>query len=1110
MALFQDCSVLFELRGLSFKEKKKIKFAVTDNGGNMSYVPNKQCSLIVTTGVSSLSPSRLRNIVKHQIPVVGLDYVRQCLEANCRLPVDDYKLDISSLTNTPPSVNKADSKGGTRSGQVFTIVAVYTEKDRDLPQFPENYQVAKYSHFQKPNSRSWYLLELQSAKSDHLREYRVVRYWKDDIQSKKAAVRDQIMFMSSSEEAVKVYQQLIDSMTAEGLKQQTYVPEQVYEMGSAPFQQLLLEEKLNLGELSDEVGVFVELLWKESLGCIDLVLNTPVHKISLNDVTRAEGLLLQIQRKITQNNSEEVASLWSEYCSLLPPRSPVSVNMSTVSKQFDLCQRHLNVSEMTLGGTVLSSVGKYRALRCGIEEVDNGSSEFTAVTSLLQNSKAQVHQIFRVSRAPELQNFKSELGQIRPLLHSSSPHNFVGILSRGLLLPNVAVDQHGIQRTDAGNLGSGIYFSDDIKTALKYSQCSSTDGSRLLLVCDVALGALQGPPKERPESDPGPEGHDSVHGVHNTPRLQSEFMVPLINDSSNFLFKTPQVLSHLFTLKCYCSNVRGEEQGREHSSNSIQFNSIYLYSPKSQQQKCRQIVTTTKWQIKFEKLKKNPIGGKRETSRRTTVKEGSTPMDGQAVDVTRTDVCPDVIRSLSLWSQIDAFSRSVFVRCSFPCQGTADVNYPTANRHMLRTLAQAGGGAYEFFDPKSKHICAPACSSPKQLHALFNDCHTLVFGFVPHCTQATLLGDLGGQEIKTMVSTCELQKTKGTFLHKLTARAIIRDFEDGSLDSNAVLHEEKKAELKSLVIELSKEYSILSQFTSFVAIEERDSEEEGGFTDIPKLIAEEDVDFLPYITWAEEEEEMSDILDSQPMSQRENLMENHYFHFNCQNKVYWQPTGSVLLQGFGSRPIHSKILPCLFLIQVQFMISWTKDCSFNVCSPPAPAPSPRTVPQPQARPHPLPMDPTPRPPPKHRSYSQSRSLLFLLFMMKSFYSRCRPSPDGYWELTPAQADILKLLATLLVLQLMRLENIQVGQMLRTLFCLEDSICRPDHWEAVNRAVKWVCWADRQYPCVYSRLEFGLSWDSSTKQLLGAEKINKCSPLIGLNLNPNPYQGPIML
>ncbi|MED6292293.1 hypothetical protein CHARACLAT_032413, partial [Characodon lateralis] len=205
----------------------------------------------------------------------------------------------------------------------------------------------------------------------------------------------------------------------------------------------------------------------------------------------------------------------------------------------------------------------------------------------------------------------------------------------------------------------------------------------------------------------------------------------------------------------------------------------------------------------------------------------------------------------------------------------------TANRHMLRALAQAGGGAYEFFDTKTKHTWAekvkrqvkrmssPGCSSisvkwqqfnpradpplqaPKQLHALFNDCHTLVYGFVPHCTEATLLGDLRGQELKTMVSTTELQRTRGTFLHKLTARALIRDYEDGNLDTTEAEHEGKKAELKSFIVDLSKEFSILSQFTSFVAIEERDSERaEDGITDIPKLIAEEDVDFLPYISWS--------------------------------------------------------------------------------------------------------------------------------------------------------------------------------------------------------------------------------------------------------------------
>ena len=48
--------------------------------------------------------------------------------------------------------------------------------------------------------------------------------------------------------------------------------------------QLLLEERLNTGSLPQEVGVFVELLWAEALGCLDNVLSVPVTDLSLNDV----------------------------------------------------------------------------------------------------------------------------------------------------------------------------------------------------------------------------------------------------------------------------------------------------------------------------------------------------------------------------------------------------------------------------------------------------------------------------------------------------------------------------------------------------------------------------------------------------------------------------------------------------------------------------------------------------------------------------------------------------------------------------------------------------------------------------------------------------------
>ncbi|XP_013770398.1 poly [ADP-ribose] polymerase 4 isoform X2 [Pundamilia nyererei] len=1228
MAVFDNCSVLFELRGLSFKEKKTVKSAVTGHGGSLSFVVNKQCSLVVTTDVSNLSSNRLRSIQKHHTPVVGVDYVYRCVERGVLLQVDEYKLDTSSALSAPlhrssfkaaPLASLAPqqigSKGraqpvecvsGTqraespeRSGNVLDRFRIYRDTDSDLPSDQSDFQVAKYSIFEKVNSNSWCVLELQSFKGEEGRQYRVVRYWKDDILCEKKAVRDKLVFLSTSEEALEVFQALRDSLEASGLRRQSRFPPSAREMGSAPLQQLLLEEKLNTGSLSQEVGVFVELLWTEALGCLDNILRVSVDKLSLNDVSRAEGLLLQAQKKLTEGNHTELMSLLEDVYTLLPHRQP-SIFPSTklISQKLDLCQLIrdvLNASEMTLRSPAPSTVGKYRALRCSVETVPPSSSEFQAVTDLLQD-RVQIQQIVRVGRGVELQTFKSELGNVKPLLHSSSPNNFVGILSRGLLLPRVGVEHHGIERTDVGKLGGGIYFSDSLSTSLKYSKPGVTDGSRLLLVCDVALGRCRQVYRTDVLLKQAPDGYDSVRGVRRAPNTPSEFeddeyvvyspdqvklkyVVQFSIQGDQLKAFTPAVdMSPELCLPCSAEELSLGEDMFESSKNPLEEVTAGLLDSAGQQLplqavhvKCKLMDLLSQVIIfqKYTNLSSVPIEAKyvfplddsaavcgfeafingkhvvgqvkeKEKARKEykqaiekghgaylmdqdapdvfTISVGNLPpgatvlikvtfvselivRDGtilfslpgsvapwqesaalnQTTQVSVEKVCvtdeaasvreftldlsaemPYEISSLQcithqikmkktdckavvsvLPGQImgpDGFQLSImlsdvhlprmwvekhpdkdsqacmlvfypdfevssssdadeiillldtsesmkgeslrsarrialqilksldrslrlnvvlfgtdhteafltvtplgevyeeaqrFIKHSAPLGGGTELWRPLralsllppsrgirnllllsdghiqnteltlkllrddaqhsrlftcglstmANQHMLRALAQAGGGAYEFFDTKTKHnwaekvacqlkrMASPGCSSvsvkwqqfsptspplqaPKQLHALFNDCHTLVYGFVPHCTQATLLGNLSGQELKTMVSTSELQKTKGTFLHKLTARAVIRDYEDGNLDTSEAEHEGKKAELKSFIIELSKEFSILSQFTSFVAIEERDSEQpQPGFTDIPKLIAEEDVDFLPYINWISPEDD---------------------------------------------------------------------------------------------------------------------------------------------------------------------------------------------------------------------------------------------------------------
>ncbi|XP_065907786.1 protein mono-ADP-ribosyltransferase PARP4-like [Dysidea avara] len=206
----------------------------------------------------------------------------------------------------------------------------------------------------------------------------------------------------------------------------------------------------------------------------------------------------------------------------------------------------------------------------------------------------------------------------------------------------------------------------------------------------------------------------------------------------------------------------------------------------------------------------------------------------------------------------------------------------TANRHFLKSMARVGAGYEEFFDPKTKSkwqrkvksqlskAFEPALTSvkvmwqqfdenapkplqaPQEIVSLFSGSRQVVYGFVPHCLQATLKAKIGRKEVETMVSTSEMGITHGKVLHQLTARAIIRDWTDGSLDADRTQHEIIKRDRKSYIINISKEYSIVSQFTSFVAIEKREKDEkfdQSKGPSIAELVDKENVDTLQYMGW---------------------------------------------------------------------------------------------------------------------------------------------------------------------------------------------------------------------------------------------------------------------
>jgi ubiquitin len=153
----------------------------------------------------------------------------------------------------------------------------------------------------------------------------------------------------------------------------------------------------------------------------------------------------------------------------------------------------------------------------------------------------------------------------------------------------------------------------------------------------------------------------------------------------------------------------------------------------------------------------------------------------------------------------------------------------------------------------------------------------VAYAYIPNCQQAELKANINGYELSTVVSCPELLITNGDLIHKLTAKALIDDWQYGVLsEQDKIENDLLKQKLKKKIVELSVKYSITSEYTSFLAIEDRDKDEIR-FGDKPAkqviiselLLTDPDsssVDVLPYMDFVKEdlnkkEKDMDEISD---------------------------------------------------------------------------------------------------------------------------------------------------------------------------------------------------------------------------------------------------------
>ena len=309
---------------------------------------------------------------------------------------------------------------------------------------------------------------------------------------------------------------------------------------------------LLVSKLTPGVQELVRYIYDEAKGALTSTvaakitangIETPLGILTLGQIEKGETILSSLydlfQKKKKKGLDEKMLELSGEFYTAIPhrigrSRAAVAGAVINTLEAFEQKQTTLQLMKDMLqvngeAGSVLFNAQtdqEYDALGCQLEWIEPGCSEFKEMSAYLTDSQIKtkglkVRGLYRVRRNAEWEQFTGEIGNQKLLFHGSRIQNWVGILSRGILLPKIVVSM-GVHRTDAGWLGHGIYFGDAACTSFAYT----TQGKRktsLMAIARVALGKMKEYTKITYGLNEPPAGYNSCHGVRAKMLKPSQF-----------------------------------------------------------------------------------------------------------------------------------------------------------------------------------------------------------------------------------------------------------------------------------------------------------------------------------------------------------------------------------------------------------------------------------------------------------------------------------------------------------------------------------------------------------------------------------------------------------
>jgi poly [ADP-ribose] polymerase 2/3/4 len=452
----------------------------------------------------------------------------------------------------------------------FTAMAsakAYKLGEAGAPAFPADFEILKKAVLQvtdiKTNRNKYYAIELHQAGAS----FRVFTHYgrTDDLENDPDAGAKECRFFGDGLEATSCYETIYREKTSakKGYKEVSLASSKIGSQKSRGASVGQVDEKTiakiaqankdkpvpKVSTLPAPIQELVSCIYSEATNALTTTvaakitangIETPLGVLTVGQIERGEAILQNMFQLFQSKKStpSEMERLSGEFYTCIPhrigrTRSAINEAVIDTLAEFEQKQETLQLMKDMLSVNGDASVlydsridDQYQALKCDLGYVEKNNPMYREIENFILSSQIKsktirVQNIYTVQRPHEWSAYDAKVGNERMLLHGSRIKNWLGLLSRGILLPKIVVSM-GVNRTDAGWLGSGIYFGDAACTSAFYTT-PSRKGTRFMAIARVALGKMKEFNRITYGLNEPPAGFDSCRGVRNTPKTPSQF-----------------------------------------------------------------------------------------------------------------------------------------------------------------------------------------------------------------------------------------------------------------------------------------------------------------------------------------------------------------------------------------------------------------------------------------------------------------------------------------------------------------------------------------------------------------------------------------------------------